>query len=75
MSKRIFVERVAKQTGCSQKVTRKVFYAFISETIALLKKGNSVQWGGFGTFYWMRTKTGPTLVFRSGKAFRSLITR
>jgi len=50
MNKTEYIDAVAKLSGVSKADTNKVYAASLEVVMKQLKKGNSVQWTGFGTF-------------------------
>ena len=50
MTKAEFIERVSKKTKLSKAQTAKIIDTMLGEVEALLKKGDSIAFTGFGTF-------------------------
>lgn len=51
VSRREFVQRVARRANSSLPVTQQVYDAFLEELIDLVASGNKVTLTGFGKFY------------------------
>lgn len=89
MNKSALIERVAEETGFSQKETEKLLLSLTHIVVKTLKRGERVVLAGFGTFLLSRRvkrkgrnpQTGETLMieaqrlprFRPGKEFKHLI--
>lgn len=89
MNKAELIAAIAESSGASKAATTDMFNAFVESVTAALKKGDSVQIAGFGSFQ-VRSRaarsgrnpaTGETItlkasktpVFKAGKVFRDAI--
>jgi integration host factor subunit beta len=50
VTKRELCERIAKQTGYAQVITKEIVQLFLDEVIAELAKGNRMEFRNFGVF-------------------------
>ncbi len=89
MNKAQLVESVVKETNVAKKDVEKVLASVIDTTVKAVKKGDSVQLVGFGTFSQSKRKartaknpqTGETIkvaakkvpTFKAGKAFKDTV--
>ena len=89
MNKQELVAAIAKKTGSTKAAAEKAVNAFVEAVSASLKKGNSVQLIGFGTFSVVKKdkrngrnpQTGKTIVipakkvakFKAGKALSEAV--
>ncbi len=89
MNKTELIEAMAKNTGLTKADSERALKAFIEETTKALKKGDSVQLIGFGTFEVakraartgrnpltgeaLKIKASKTAKFKAGKALKDAV--